>query len=72
MAIETWAGYQIVKNTDEQVEFVHPSLEHYITITSDRLLLRCTSDTHLDAAMTAVKERCGDALFYLARFVDES
>ena len=72
MAIETWAGYQIVKNTDEQVEFVHPSLEHYITITSDRLLLQCTSDTHLDAAMTAVKERCGDALFYLARFVDES
>ena len=72
VAIETWAGHQIVKDTDEQVEFVHPSLEHYITITSDRLMLQCTSDMHLGTAMAAVKERCGDALFYLARTVDES
>lgn len=71
-AIETWDGYQIVKDTVEQVELVHPVLEHYITITSDRLVLQCTSEEQLETAMEALTERCGDALFYLARTLDES
>ena len=70
-AVEMWDSYQIVRNTEEQVEFAHPKLQRYITLTADRLLLQCPSSTQLGVAMTEVEERCGDALFYLARTINE-
>jgi hypothetical protein len=66
-AIEAWNGYRITKDMDGQVEFAHPNLQHYITLTEERLLLQCASDVQLLDAMEEVEKRCGQALFYLAR-----
>ena len=70
--IEFGNGYRVVRNTDSQVEFAHTDGQRYITLTADRLLLQCPSIELLDVAMGEVEALCSDALFYLARTVDDS
>ena len=71
-AIEFGNGYRVVQDTDSQVEFAHTDGQRYITLTTDRLLLQCLSKELLDTAMAEVETLCSDALFYLARTVDET
>ena len=71
-AIEFRNGYRVVQDTDSQVEFAHTDGQRYITLTNDRLLLQCPSMELLDVAMAEVEVLCNDALFYLARTVDET
>ncbi len=71
-AIEFGNGYRIVQATDSQVEFAHTDGQRYITLTTDRLLLQCPSNELLDVAMAEVEALCNDALFYLARTVDDT
>ena len=70
--IEFGNGYRVVQATDAQVEFAHTDGQRYITLTTDRLLLQCPSIERLDAAMAEVEALCNDALFYLARTVDDA
>ena len=65
--IEMWDGYKLVKDMPEQVEFVHPDLKRYITLTADRLLLQCTSMTDLEVAMEQTEKQCEPLLTYLAK-----
>ena len=69
--IEFGNGYRVVQDTDSQVEFAHTDGERYITLTMNRLLLQCPSKELLDVAMGEVEALCDDALFYLARTVDD-
>ena len=69
--IEFGNGYRVVQDTDSQVEFAHTNGQRYITLTADRLLLQCPSIELLDVAMGEVEALCNDALFYLARTVDD-
>ncbi len=69
-AIEVGNGYRIVKDTEQQVEFVHTEHQRYITLTADRLLLQCPSKAQLEVAMKEVEEWCGQSVFYLAKTVD--
>ena len=71
-AIEFGNGYRIVQATDSQVEFAHTNGQRYITLTTDRLLLQCPSIELLDTAMGEVETLCNDALFYLARTVEDA
>ena len=71
-AIEFGNGYRIVQATDSQVEFAHTDGQRYITLTTDRLLLQCPSIELLDTAMGEVETLCNDALFYLARTVEDA
>ena len=71
-AIEFGNGYRVVQTTDSQVEFAHTDGQRYITLTTDRLLLQCPSKELLDVAMVEVEALCNDALFYLARTVDDA
>ena len=70
--IEFGNGYRVVQDTDSQVEFAHTDEQRYITLTTDRLLLQCSSKELLDGAMAEVEAVCDDALFYLARTVDDA
>ena len=70
--IEFGNGYRVVQTTDSQVEFAHTDGQRYITLTTDRLLLQCPSKELLDVAMAEVETLCNDALFYLARTVDDA
>ena len=70
--IEFGNGYRVVQDTDSQVEFAHTDGRRYITLTADRLLLQCPSIELLDTAMGEVETLCNDALFYLARMVDDA
>ena len=69
--IEAWDGYRLVNDTAEQVEFLQPDLKRYITLTSNRLLLQCTSMTDLEVAMTEVEKQCEPELIYLAKTLVE-
>ena len=69
-AIEFGNGYRVVQDTDSQVEFAHTDGQRYITLSADRLLLQCPSRELLDVAMGEIEALCDDALFYLARTVD--
>ena len=69
--IEMWDGYKLVKDMPEQVEFVHPDLKRYITLTADRLLLQCTSMTDLEVAMEQTEKQCEPLLTYLAKTLME-
>ena len=69
--IEFGNGYRVVQDTDSQVEFAHTDGQRYITLTADRLLLQCPSIELLEVAMGEVEALCDDALFYLARTVDD-
>ena len=69
--IESWDGYRLVNDTTEQVEFLQPDLNRYITLTSNRLLLQCTSMTDLNVAMTEVEKQCEPELIYLAKTLVE-
>ena len=69
--IEFGNGYRVVQDTDSQVEFAHTDGQRYITLTMNRLLLQCPSIELLDVAMGEVEALCDDALFYLARTVDD-
>lgn len=71
-AIELGNGYRVVQDTDSQVEFAHTNGQRYITLTTNRLLLQCPSKELLDVAMGEVEVLCRDALFYLARTVDDA
>ena len=71
-AIEFGNGYRVVQDTDSQVEFAHTDGQRYITLTAERLLLQCPSIELLATAMGEVEALCNDALFYLARTVDDS
>ncbi|RKU07896.1 hypothetical protein C6502_16175 [Candidatus Poribacteria bacterium] len=71
-AIEFGNGYRVVQDTDSQVEFAHTDGQRYITLSADRLLLQCPSIELLDVAMGEVEALCNDALFYLARTVDDT
>lgn len=70
-AVEMWDGYKLVKDTTEQVEFVHPNFKRYITLTADRLLLQCASMTDLETAMKETEKQCEPALTYLAKTLIE-
>ncbi len=70
-AISVGNGYRVVEETNLQVEFLYTDPQRYITLTADRLLLQCSSKEQLEAAMEEVEELCGDALFYLAKTVDD-
>ena len=70
-AIEAGNGYRVVEDTDLQIELVHADGQRYITLTADRLLLQCSSKEQLGVAMEEVEALCSDALFYLARMVDD-
>lgn len=70
-AIEAWDGYRLVNDTTEQVEFLQPDLKRYITVTSNRLLLQCTSMTDLEVAMAEVEKQCEQELIYLAKTLVE-
>ena len=70
-AVEMWDGYRLVKDTTEQVEFVHPDFKRYITLTADRLLLQCTSMTDLAVAMKETEKQCEPELTYLAKTLME-
>ena len=70
--IEFGNGYRVVQTTDSQVEFAHTDGQRYITLTPNRLLLQCPSKELLDVAMGEVEALCNDALFYLARTVDDA
>ncbi len=65
-------GYRVVQDTHWQVEFAHTDRQCYITLTMNRLLLRCSSKELLDTAMAEVESLCDDALFYLARTFDDT
>ena len=69
--IEFGNGYRVVQDTDSQVEFAHTDGQRYITLTMNRLLLQCPSKELLEVAMGEVEALCDDALFYLARTVDD-
>ena len=69
--IEAWDGYRLVNDTTEQVEFLQPDLKRYITLTSNRLLLQCTSMIDLEVAMTEVEKQCEPELIYLAKTLVE-
>lgn len=69
--IEAWDGYRLVNDTAEQVEFLQPDLKRYITLTSNRLLLQCTSMADLEVAMTEVEKQCEPELIYLAKTLVE-
>ena len=71
-AIEFGNGYRVVQDTDSQVEFAHTDGQRYITLSANRLLLQCPSKDLLDVAMAEVEALCNDALFYLARTVDDT
>lgn len=70
--IEIGNGYRVVQDTDSQVEFAYTDGQRYITVTMNRLLLQCASKELLDTAMAEVEALCADALFYLARTVDDT
>jgi len=70
--IEFGNGYRVVQTTNSQVEFAHTDGQRYITLTPNRLLLQCPSKELLDVAMGEVEALCNDALFYLARTVDDA
>ena len=70
--IEFGNGYRVVQDSDAQVEFAHTDGQRYITLTADRLLLQCSSKELLDAAMEEVESLCDDAIFYLARTIDDT
>ena len=70
--IEFGNGYRVVRDSDSQVEFTHMDGQRYIVLTTDRLLLQCSSKELLDVAMVEVEALCDDALFYLARTVDDT
>ena len=70
--IEFGNGYRVVQDTDSQIEFAHTDAQRYITLTTNRLLLQCPSKELLDVAMAEVEALCNDALFYLARTVDDT
>ena len=69
--IEAWDGHRLVNDTTEQVEFLQPDLKRYITLTSNRLLLQCSSMTDLEVAMTEVEKQCKPELIYLAKTLVE-
>ena len=71
-AIEFGNGYRVVQDANSQVEFAHTDGQRYITLTMNRLLLQCPSKELLDVAMEEVEALCNDALFYLARTVDDT
>ena len=70
--IEFGNGYRVVQDSDAQVEFAHTDGQRYITLTAERLLLQCASKELLDAAMVEVEALCDEAIFYLARTVDDT
>ena len=70
--IEFGNGYRAVQDSDAQVEFAHTDGQRYITLTPERLLLQCASKDLLDAAMVEVETLCDEAIFYLARTVDDT
>ena len=70
--VEFGNGYRVVQDTDSQIEFAHTDEQRYITLTTNRLLLQCSSKELLDVAMAEVEALCSDALFYLARTVDDA
>lgn len=70
--IEFGNGYRIVQDSNSQVELAHTDGQRYITLTAERLLLQCPSKELLDAAMEEVEALCDDAIFYLARTVDDT
>ncbi len=69
--IEAWDGYRLVNDSTEQVEFLQADLKRYITLSSNRLLLQCTSMTDLETAMTEVENQCEPDLIYLAKTLVE-
>ena len=71
-AIEFGNGYRVVQDTNSQAEFAHTDGQRYITLTAERLLLQCSSKELLDVAMTEVETLCDDAIFYLARTMDDT
>lgn len=70
--IEFGNGYRVVQDSNSQVELAHTDGQRYITLTAERLLLQCPSKELLDAAMEEVEALCDDAIFYLARTVDDT
>ena len=70
--IEFGNGYRVVQDTDSQVEFAHTDGQRYITLTTNRLLLQCPSKELLSVAMAEVETLCNNALFYLAKTVDDT
>ena len=70
--IEIGNGYRVVQDSNSQVEFAHTDGQRYITLTAERLLLQCSSNELLDVAMAEVEALCDDAIFYLARTVDDT
>ena len=70
--IEIGNGYRVVQDSNSQVEFAHTDGQRYITLTAERLLLQCSSKDLLDVAMAEVKTLCDDAIFYLARTIDDT
>lgn len=69
--VEMGDGYQLVADSEQQVEFAHTIQQHYITVTADRLLLQCRCKAQLEVAMQEVEQLCGQSVFYLARIIDE-
>lgn len=65
-------GYRVVRDNDSQMEFTHTDEQRYITLTEDRLLLQCPSKELLEIAMAEVEALCDDALFYLAKTIDDT
>ena len=70
--IEIGNGYRAVQDSNSQVEFAHTDGQRYITLTAERLLLQCSSRELLDVAMAEVEALCDDAIFYLARTVEDT
>ena len=70
--IEIGNGYRVVQDSNSQVEFAHTDGQRYITLTAERLLLQCSSKELLDVAMAEVEALYEDAIFYLARTVDDA
>ena len=64
-------NYALVKESEEQVEFIDVENERYLKVTEERLQLHTRSDAALSIAMAEVEAQCRSALMYLAKTIAE-
>ena len=64
-------NYVLVKENNEQVEFVDVANERYITVTADRLELHARSAAALTTAMAEVETQLTSTVLYLAKTIEE-
>ena len=64
-------NYDLVNESEEQVEFVDVENERYVKVTEERLQLHARSDAELSIAMAEVEAQCTSALMYLAKTIEE-